>query len=524
MYSESGVALNLEQALTKLELNEFAAGTESVINRGIGSAPVWVHLRVSNPGDHAQSFKLFAGLTWLDKLDLYVVQNGRLLAHTQSGDERANPIGLTPNLGFLFPVSLPVGVTDILLRVESIDPLVLPIELLSDEQADQKISRFNYLYGFIYGFLIALIAYNALLYLGLGTRSYLYYSIYLCSVIMLNLAYTGQGQSWIWPGNPSLQRYLILLLMLVFVLCGFLFVSRFLILKEHAPRAWRLAKWFQSGVVLLMAFALLIGSQLMAALLAFSAVFVFTLWVLWFATITVTNGRIAGRYFLAAALCSMIGIAITTLAVWGKIVFNDVTYHALEFGIILESVLLALALAYQMRRQQRTLIQAENLARLDPLTSLLNRRAFLELAQSMCSNATRHNRPLALIMIDLDHFKQINDMFGHHVGDQTLIKAAHVLLQECRNADILARWGGEEFILLLQESDLEHAHYSAERLRTAIEQTTLLDSIKLTASFGVAALQPGLSLEELIKAADDRLYDAKHQGRNRVVSVVAATA
>ena len=354
--------LSLQQVLHKYENNAFVAGTESVINRGIGSAPIWVHLRIENPADKVVSLKLFAGLTWIDKLDLYLVQDGRAYAHQQSGDDRPHPPGLTPNVGFIFPVDFNRGVTDLYLRVESIDPLVLPIELITYAQAESKTIWLNYIYGFIYGFLISLIAYNTMLYLGLGERSYLYYSMYLSSLIILNLAYTGQGQAWIWAGHPEWQRYIILVLMVVFALFGFLFASVFLALKEHAARAWRFAKIFQLCAVVLMGLAILMGSQLMAALLAFGSIFIFTLWIVWFAVLTVKHGRVAGRYFLAAALCSMAGIAITTLAVWGKIPFNDLSYHSLELGVIAEAILLALALAYQMRFQQQARMQAENQA------------------------------------------------------------------------------------------------------------------------------------------------------------------
>jgi diguanylate cyclase (GGDEF)-like protein len=182
-------------------------------------------------------------------------------------------------------------------------------------------------------------------------------------------------------------------------------------------------------------------------------------------------------------------------------------------------LLLALALAYQMRQVQRKRIIAEQLARLDPLTGLFNRRAFLDRAGPVWSTSQRNLRPLSVVMCDLDHFKSINDKHGHEMGDSALVAVSRVLAEACRSGDVVARWGGEEFILFLPETDAVQAMQLAERLRGEIGQLELAGEnrgLAISASFGVATRDQQKSLDALIGEADKWLYEAKRAGRDRV--------
>jgi len=519
---EDGTPLSLKEAQARQHEGLFRPGKQPVLTYGIGSRPVWIHLELNNPADQPLPFRLVAGTNWIDRLDVFIIHDGHVSASWQTGDDSPEAHGLTPGIGFTFPLSFAPGRSDLYLRVDTIDPLVLPLELLSEEQAASNERVINYLYGFIYGFLMALVAYNSMLFAGLGERSYLYYSLYLLSLILLNSAYTGHGYVWLWPSQPLLQRYVILVLMVVYSCSGLLFASRFLALAEHAPRVLRLVQLFVLSELGLLGLSLMMGSQLGAALVAFSFMALFTLGMVLLGIITIRNGRVIGRYFLAAALCGMLGTASTTFAVWGWLPVTTMTYHALEYGVIIEATLLALALAYQMRLYQETIQRAKHLSRIDPLTGLYNRRGFFDMAEPIWSTAERKSRPLTLIMLDLDHFKQVNDQYGHATGDRVLIETAHLLSKACRMGDVLSRWGGEEFLLLLPETDLEQTSVFAERVRQSIEARRLSirqGTIVVTASFGVVERNQHTSLEELINEADERLYEAKQSGRNRVSSV-----
>ena len=165
----------------------------------------------------------------------------------------------------------------------------------------------------------------------------------------------------------------------------------------------------------------------------------------------------------------------------------------------------------------------EQLAQTDPLTQLLNRRALTERISAEMERALRYDATLALLMIDLDHFKKVNDSYGHLVGDDVLRDVGQLLLETIRGSDIVARYGGEEFLMLLPETDDTGAEAFAERIRLAVQQHPFNGgaggtALALTASIGVAVYPAARieSVEDLLARADAALYRAKADGRNRV--------
>ena len=158
------------------------------------------------------------------------------------------------------------------------------------------------------------------------------------------------------------------------------------------------------------------------------------------------------------------------------------------------------------------------LAHTDPLTGLMNRRHFRLLADQEFSRAARTHQQLLMMMLDIDHFKQVNDVHGHDIGDQALIAIADVLKNGIRDMDILARWGGEEFLVLLPETDMVGALPTAERIRQQVSQIKLPKVPEgLTISIGMCEAKPGMELKAVINLADRALYQAKASGRNRIV-------
>jgi two-component system cell cycle response regulator len=165
----------------------------------------------------------------------------------------------------------------------------------------------------------------------------------------------------------------------------------------------------------------------------------------------------------------------------------------------------------------------QDLAAMDPLTGIYNRRFGMGRLRDEFQKASRGQLPLAVVMLDLDHFKQINDTYGHLMGDRVLVEATQVLRGALREEDILIRYGGEEFLIVLPSADLNIGASTADRIRRLIEDMTITDDnykLKLTASMGVSAIPRAFTENELqlIKAADDALYQAKAAGRNRVFS------
>ncbi len=188
------------------------------------------------------------------------------------------------------------------------------------------------------------------------------------------------------------------------------------------------------------------------------------------------------------------------------------------------------------RKMFRLEVDLERLATTDSLSGAFNRRHFSQCAQSEIDRASRYNHPLAMLLLDIDHFKNINDTYGHHAGDVAIRAVADACRVTLRQTDFLGRMGGEEFAILLPETDLEAAGQLAERLRASLEQMLIktqnepdvsreadpqknpVTTLSLTASIGVSSWQGrDDSLEALLQRADSCLYDAKHLGRNKVV-------
>lgn len=162
--------------------------------------------------------------------------------------------------------------------------------------------------------------------------------------------------------------------------------------------------------------------------------------------------------------------------------------------------------------------QAEELARVDALTKVHNRRAFYEHMERVYGHLERKPGPMCLVMLDIDYFKRINDTYGHAFGDDVLIALSANLRAHLREFDQLFRIGGEEFVIVLLDCDMQAALELVERLRRHIEAMTLhadSEAVRLTCSFGIAAHRPGIAVDALLANADAALYAAKQGGRNR---------
>lgn len=158
----------------------------------------------------------------------------------------------------------------------------------------------------------------------------------------------------------------------------------------------------------------------------------------------------------------------------------------------------------------------EQMASTDQLTGLYNRYKFTEVFITEYQTMIQRDNDLTLIITDIDHFKKINDTYGHNIGDKVLVNVANILINHLRNVDVICRWGGEEFAILLPTASIENAEILAENIRLEIENHIMDGHFNITASFGITKVNSGDKLEAVIKRADDALYEAKNSGRNNV--------
>lgn len=187
-----------------------------------------------------------------------------------------------------------------------------------------------------------------------------------------------------------------------------------------------------------------------------------------------------------------------------------------ELAARVNNLIINKRLADQVRQQQRTLF---NIAMTDQLTTCHNRHSLSEYAPKYIKDAVRYNYPLSTLILDLDHFKKINDEFGHTTGDIVLAEIGKLLMATCRQGDIVSRIGGEEFLILLPHCNIIDAMHKAENIRSMIELAEPTD-LKVTASIGIASLikQHDEDFDKLYKAADNAVYFSKENGRNQVTA------
>jgi len=244
--------------------------------------------------------------------------------------------------------------------------------------------------------------------------------------------------------------------------------------------------------------------------------------------------------FWTALLVASVSMATAIMITRGVQPFGEVNVYleiirCQEFTLILSAMSMGLCVLLKQIRSHEQELEARvlertkaleklnrqlgNLAKTDELTGLSNRRAFFERSETEFARCSRYERPLTLIMLDVDHFKLINDQYGHAIGDGVLRHIANIFSETARASDTTARYGGEEFVFLAPETDRAAGQLLAERLRDRLRQEpTVIDGIEypVTVSMGLAFLAGQTSLEKLLLEADNALYQAKANGRDRI--------
>jgi len=310
------------------------------------------------------------------------------------------------------------------------------------------------------------------------------------------------------------------------LLCGELLLIVGLQRYNGRPPVWRPTLDVIGAVLLLIAF-LTFGThnyqgRIFIMSLAHAGFFSFGAWLAWRAA---PQGF--GSRFLAVTFLLGVAVAVWRLATLSMA--GGQSDDAFDRNLIQQAYLgvfslgvLGLSIGFILLANERLRLELEFMATRDPMTGMLNRRAFFARAAIEWARAERARRPLAVITSDIDFFKKVNDTYGHHVGDLVIKDFARRTAHLLRVPDILARFGGEEFVILLPETDLANARHVAERIRQEVATHRDQSLPRYTASLGVAVAQgaPGdaADIEALIAQADAALYRAKQGGRNRVES------
>ena len=303
-----------------------------------------------------------------------------------------------------------------------------------------------------------------------------------------------------------------------------LFIREIADLRHSSPRVYRVFGWLAWAFVLLTlsnALAYIGWGGLIAAFgnLMFVGSAIFTLVVAFLAWRR--GNRAAGWFLIAWTMLETVTIATAIRLLLDRAEHAEyLLYYGLPLSMVAAAILVALGVADRLREQRQALTEAERRAQTDPLTGVLNRRSLIERLEAACLRARARGLPIALLFIDLDHFKEINDSFGHAAGDACLKKIIGPIQMELRQSDVIGRYGGEEFVVILSSADMAAAHPIAERIRNRVADVRVDGfgpPINLTCSIGVATSDTlNVWGEHLIAQADAAVYAAKRSGRNRV--------
>jgi diguanylate cyclase (GGDEF)-like protein len=378
--------------------------------------------------------------------------------------------------------------------------------------------------SFAFGALMAVSATALLIWFVLKDRLFILYAT-MFSLQALYIAYLS-GQAFDWP-----------LLSLAVPLASFawnvpaalsgaaacLFTREIVDLKHSAPRIFAIFGGLSALFVLLavanvaklFGFGPLInaaGNIMFVGVAIFTAVVCFTAWR--------RGNRAAGWFLIAWALLEGFTIAAAAVFLLTSRASDLLYFKGLPLSMVAASILIALGVADALRAQRVALSDAERRAQIDPLTGVLNRNSLIERLHAACVRAQARGLPISLLFIDLDHFKQINDSYGHQAGDACLRAIIAPIHAELRQSDVIGRYGGEEFVVILSSADAAASAPIAQRILERVSEVQVTGygaPIQLTCSIGLAASDTlGVWGEHLIAHADAAVYIAKRSGRNRL--------
>lgn len=519
---EKAHSLSAEAAYQRFQHGSGSDYPYKVISTGVNSPTLWLAFRLSHSHPEAINKRLSIETSWLDYIDVYQFKNDKQLLHLQGGDKYHYQQRSVDSRFFHFDLEFTPGKSTLLVRIATPDPKVVPIYLRDKDQQLAANEWQAYFYGLLYGVIAGLLCYNLLLSISLKKTVYLFYALYMLAFLLMNSSYTGHNFRLLWPHSPTWQMWSNAIFMTLHVVMGLQFAIRFLSVEQLSAKLYHLIMRASGLMLGSLVLAIAINNHKLAISLAFLYMSLFAATMIYVGIIALKSGTRSAKYFLLASLCGAGGATVTCITVMGIIPYSHLAFPAIDIGMMLEAILLALALADQFHRIEQEKTAAEALSLIDPLTNLNNRRAFNANFLNH-QNQQKTQRILSVIIIDIDHFKNINDNYGHIIGDKVLIEVANVLNLNTRNHDFLARWGGEEFIACLPGCSLQQAINLAERYRKAVAELSIIISehqpaLTLTISLGVSCNnQQAISMDKLIILADKHLYTAKEQGRNQVV-------
>lgn len=566
-------SLNINDILLKSD-NDWEKESSDILTYGMNTNAYWFKTEIPGHSNN-QPRLLEIDYVMLDEVEIWFYLNGQLVSEFHGGDSFAFSNREIANEKLLFTIPRTTQELDVVIRIQTEGTVKLPLRVW--EESDYLIynGEHNLVLGLFFGFMAAMTLCNLFFFVTTGSITFLTYSLYVVSMTITLLTLHGLGFKYIWSDWVWLQSRSIGIFATLTILFVTIFSQQLLNVKAHSKlmdRLLNIAKLVQViGVIASLFLPYHIYIKIFLVLLCLSVSLVFATGVLlWM------KGVKLARFYLIAWSALLVGGFLSSFESADIIKVDIAAQYILMLGAAIETFMLAFALAIaygsqrdeQFRTQELALVQArlekeaqvealqlkedaqeeleykvqertleleialrelsetnnelEQQTLTDSLTGIRNRKHFDKKYQQEIRRCRRERTQLSIVMLDIDHFKTINDTHGHVAGDEVIKEVAQVLKQNLkRTTDDACRYGGEEFALILPNTELEGAMQVAESVRKQVASLNIdIDGtpLNITLSAGVSTTIVTTNEDEknLLEQADKALYQAKRNGRNRV--------
>ena len=562
--------LTLEQVENNYHDYNWQFSNSDIPNFGFTQSTFWMHVKVANLNSSNSDWILQAPYSQINELDVHLTFSDGTRATQEHGINRLNKREFPAHRHILIPLKLAKGESvEIYFRYRNDLSSQMPL-ILWDEDTFFYEDELNLATQVLFfGIMSGMIIYNFFLFLFVRDRAYAHYVCFVLSITIFQAFQ--QGFTYQFLTFLSEDAYLrATTLSIVFaIFFANNFFNEFLNLKENHKLSHQYLEYVRAACVFVFFSSFVLDNFYALQLAVFlSAPGVFG--VIALSVVALINRIKAARYFVAAWSTFLLGVVLLMLNKMGIIPRNFITENGMQIGSAIEVLLLSIALADRINQERQEKIKAQEralknekitretqekakaelelrvnerteelskamerlevanqtlkeISNIDGLTGVKNRRYFNDRLREEWNRAIRSNSEVSLLLIDLDHFKRLNDNYGHLFGDECLIAAAMIIRSHARREeDLAARYGGEEFAVILPNCPYHSALDLAECIRSDIEKLPIPHNdtvVRISASIGVASLTPEQSQstpDQLISAADIALYDAKRSGRNQV--------
>ncbi|MCL6416582.1 diguanylate cyclase [Aestuariirhabdus sp. Z084] len=550
---------------------------DNQVNFGYTDSAYWLRYRLINPDDY-KAFRLIEfSYSVLDYLDVYLQRTDGTTVHHAMGDKL--PFHQRPLISrnFLVPIELDAQeMITVYVRVKTSSSTQVPMTIWDPQEYYPVSQSRTIFHGIYFGITLVMVLYSLFVYRAVQESVYLYYVAFIISLPMFIASINGFSFQYLWPYATTWNDRAMVFALGGTVASGITFAMKFLSVSRVDDKwTYRYLSSLVAIALGLMLISIFVDyAVLIRPTIILSIIFCSSLLIL--AGARVLSGDRSARYFILAWISMLSGGIVLSLNKFTILPQNIFTENATQIGSALEIILLSIALADRLNReklktfaaQQESLekerearasqeqmlkVQREantlleqrveertreladlnkqllELSATDALTGLKNRRHFDEVFQQYYTAAYRHQQPLAMLLLDIDHFKDFNDNHGHAVGDDCLVMIAETIQSQLsRPQDMVARFGGEEFVLLLPDTDNQGACVVAERIRQQVVVTPFRlaeEVLHVTVSIGVSSIIPSRVQKQksLFELTDQALYKAKESGRNQIQALIENT-